>query len=174
MDIPLHLHRWERRSFDWTAAAVAGFAGGAVLMALELLWSAFAPGTAGAWRLSQMVAALLLGPEAMWSTPHVFDLGTVATALVTHYMLGIGFGLVLGFVAAGLHGDDDTITLVGMGAVFGLLLYGLNFHLMVHWFPWFAELQGVGTAIAHIVFGVTAAVLYRRLARPPTEAHRPA
>jgi hypothetical protein len=44
----------------------------------------------------------------------------------------------------------------------------------VHWFPWFAELQGVGTAAAHIVFGVTAAVLYRRLARPPTEARRPA
>jgi hypothetical protein len=167
MDMPLHLHRWERRPFDWTAAAVAGFAGGAVLMALELLWSAFAPGSAGTWHLSQLVAAL-------WATPHVFDLGTVATALVTHYVLGIGFGLVLGFAAAGLHGDENTAALVGLGAVFGLLLYGLNFHLMVHWFPWFAELQGWGTALAHVVFGVTAAVLYRRLARPPTRTHQPA
>lgn len=165
MDIPMHGPRWERRPFDWTAAAVAGLAGGAVLMALELLWSAVVPGAGGVWHTSRLVAALLLGPEVLWTSPATFDLGVVGTALVTHYVLGVGFGLLLGFVAAGFHGDDNPVALVAMGAVFGLLLYFIDFHVMLRWFPWFIELQGWATAVAHVVFGVTAAVIYRRLAR---------
>ncbi|KQV85501.1 hypothetical protein [Rhizobacter sp. Root1221] len=167
MEFPLHLHlhRWERRTPDWTAAAVAGFAGGAVLMVLELVWSGMSLGDAGPWRTSHLVAALLLGPEAMWSASPGFDAGLVVAALFTHYLLGIAFGLLLGFVATGFHYESNASAMAGIGAAFGALLYVVNFHVMVRWFPWFIELQGWPTFTAHVVFGLTAALLYWKLAR---------
>ena len=38
MDMLLGLHAWKRRETDWIAAAVAGFAAGAVLKVLDLVW----------------------------------------------------------------------------------------------------------------------------------------
>lgn len=174
MELPLqlHLHRWERRTPDWAAAAVAGFAGGAVLMMLELIWSGVSQGDAGLWRTSHLVAALLLGPEAMWSASPGFDAGLVIAALITHYLLGIAFGMVLGFVATGFHYEDNVGAMAGIGAAFGALLYGINFHLMVRWFPWFIELQGWPTFAAHLIFGVTAALLYWKLARSGSARRR--
>jgi hypothetical protein len=46
------------------------------------------------------------------------------------------------------------------------VVYTINFHLMTPVLPWFAELRGWSTLIAHLVFGVTVALLYWRLARP--------
>src|SRR6202008_2660838 len=52
MELRLRLHHWEGRSPDLLAAAVAGFAAGAVLMVLELLWSAAVRSDA-LWRVPQ-------------------------------------------------------------------------------------------------------------------------
>jgi len=172
MDIPLHLHRWQRHAFDRTAAVVAGFTGGAVMMALELLWSAVSPGAAGPWHTPHLVAALLMGPEVLWQIPYVFHPSVLVAALVTHYLLGIGFGVVLALVATGFGFDRDAPAIVALGAVFGLALYGFDFHVMVGLFPWFADLQGWPTAVAHVVFGVTAALLYHHLARRPDDTRR--
>ncbi|MEO6033039.1 MAG: hypothetical protein ABIP61_14250, partial [Burkholderiaceae bacterium] len=65
MEFPLHLHGWAQRRPDWLAAAAAGLAGGAVLMVLELLWSATRMDEAGPWRISQLVAALVMGPGVL-------------------------------------------------------------------------------------------------------------
>jgi len=165
MDIPLHLHRWVSHPFDWTAAAVAGFCGGAVLMALELMWSAVAPGVGGPWHTPYLVAALLMGPEVLWSVPYVFDPAVLVTALFTHYLLGIGFGIVLALVASGFGFDRDLPAMALLGAVFGIVVYAIDFHVLVRYFPWFTDLQGWPTAIAHVAFGVTAALLYHHLAR---------
>ena len=172
MDIPLHLHRWVRSPFDRTAAVVAGFTGGAVLMAIELLWSAVAPGAGGPWQTPHLVAALLMGPHVLWATPYVFDPGILVAALFTHYLLGIGFGVLLAGVANGFGFDRDLPAILALGAVFGLALYGMNFHVMVTFFPWFKALQGWPTAVAHVAFGVTAAALYHHLARRPDATRR--
>jgi hypothetical protein len=166
MEFPLHLHRhhWERRSPDWFAAAVAGLAGGAVLMVLELLWAA-AMDAAGPWRVSQLVAALVLGPGVLEGSAFTFAPGVVAVALLTHYALGIVFGLVLGFAASSFGREEDAWVIPYAGALFGALLYLFNFYVMVQFFPWFTELRGWPTLIAHLVFGVAVALLYRKLAR---------
>jgi hypothetical protein len=96
---------------------------------------------------------------------HVFDATVVGVALITHYVLGISFGLVLGAVIAGYHYDDDsTLSLPIVGAVFGAALYGLNFFALTEVFPWFVEMRAWGTFVCHLIFGITAAVLYGRLA----------
>jgi len=166
MELRLRLHHWEGRSPDLMAAAVAGFAAGAVLMVLELLWAGAMMGEAP-WRISQFVAALSMGPYSVLHAPaHVFDPTTVGVALLTHYVLGISFGLVLGAVVAGYHYDDDTkVSLPLIGAIFGALLYLLNFFALTEVFPWFAEMRAWGTFACHLIFGITAAELYGKLAQ---------
>jgi hypothetical protein len=164
MEHRLYLHRWERRAPDWLAAVVAGFAAGAVLMVLELAWTALA-GSDGPWRISQLVAALLLGPGTLQVSPYHFDVGVVVLALSTHYVLGVVFGMVLGFILAGFHYDTSLVAVPLIGAAFGAALYLFNFVALTQLFPWFAELRGWATFASHLVFGVSAALLYWQLAR---------
>lgn len=168
MELRLHLPRWERREPDWWAAAAAGFAAGAVLMVLEFAWAAVTSAD-GPWRVAQLVAALTLGAENTLHVPaRAFDAGIVTAALLTHYGLGVAFGLLLGRFIVGFHLDGRLGATLALGAVFGLLLYAVDFHALTTFFPWFRELRGWSSVVAHLVFGITAALLYWRLARPGT------
>lgn len=164
MDLHLPLHHWEGRQPNVGAAAVAGFAAGAVLMVIELAWAAFAGGDA-TWRTAQLVAALMLGPtDTLYGSPDVFDPGIVGVALLTHYLLGTGFGLLLGAVVAGYRIDERPGAVLVVGALLGLLLYAINFYAFTNAFPWFAELRGWRTLGAHLVFGASAGLMYVKLA----------
>lgn len=165
----LHLSTWRAGSArpDWTAAAVAGLAAGAVLMVLELFWAA-SMGDDGPWRLPHMVAAIVLGAgwlETAAARGYAFHAGVVAAALVVHYTLGVVFGLALGLLVSWLRLDGLLARMEALGAGFGVVLYLFNFHVMAQVFPWFAELQGGATLMAHLVFGISAALLYWKLAR---------
>jgi uncharacterized membrane protein YagU involved in acid resistance len=164
MDHSLHLTRWHYRRPDWLAAVVAGLAGGAVLMVLELLWTA-ATNDVGPWRASQLVAAIVLGPGVLEASAAVFQANVVGTALVTHYALGIVFGLVFGVVATGFGFERQVPAALGFGALFGALVYVFDFYGMVRFFPWFTELRGWAMGIEHLVFGMVAALLYSTLER---------
>ncbi len=171
MELGLHLHRWERREPDWMAAAVAGFAAGAVLMVMELVWAALAS-TDGPWRISQLVAAITMGPGTLLASPHSLDTSVVAVALATHYVLGVAFGMLLGFIIAGFHYDSSVLVMQVFGAVFGVLLYLFNFHVITQIFPWFVALRAWGTLVAHLIFGIVTALLYWKLARRGLGAKR--
>lgn len=160
MELHMHTHRWEQRSPDWTVAAVAGFAAGAVLMVLELLWSTLIMDTSP-WQISHMVAALVMGPDALQSAD--FNLMIVATALVTHYLLGIIFALILAALIVPFHFDSSLGMSLLTGAVFGLAMYLFNFYGMVRFFPWFIEMRGWATLLAHAIFGMTVAAMYWKL-----------
>lgn len=164
MEDRLYLHHWVRRSPDWLAAAVAGFAAGAVLMVLELAWAAL-DGNNGPWRISQLVAALLLGPGTLQASPYQFEAGVVILALTIHYALGVAFGMVLGFILAGFHYDTSLVAMTLIGAAVGAVLYLFNFYALTQLFPWFAELRGWATFVSHLVLVVSAALLYWKLAR---------
>lgn len=162
MDLHLASHHWQHRLPDWSAAAVSGLAAGAVLMVLDLLWSALITGQSP-WRTSHLIAAIMMGPNALASSE--FELGVVASALATHYVLGVVFGLALAFILAGFHWDTGRGMVAIIGAVFGLALYVFDFHVMTQIFPWFAELRGWPTLASHLLFGIVAAVLYLELNR---------
>lgn len=160
MELHMHSHRWEQRMPDWTVAAVSGFAAGAALMVLELLWSSIIMGT-NPWAMSHMVAAIVLGPDALQSTD--FGLEIVAAALVTHYVLGIILGLILAAIVVPFHFDSSMGMALLAGAVFGLAVYLFNFYGMVRFFPWFAEIRGLATLAAHVIFGMVLSVMYWKL-----------
>lgn len=164
MELHMHSHRWEARSPDWAAAAVAGFVAGALLMVLELLWTTNLMG-ATPWTISHMVAAIVMGPDTLQS--HEFSVAVVGVALLTHYLLGIAFGLLLAAIMAPFHFDSSAGMALFVGALFGLMLYLLNFYGMVRMFPWFIELRGWPNAIAHLIFGMTAAIMYWKLEGQP-------
>jgi hypothetical protein len=162
MELHMQSHHLEARVPDWPAAAVAGFVAGAVLMVLELIWAILTPG-ASPWVTSHKIAAIVLGPGALQSSD--FSIGVVALALATHYVLGIAFGIVLAAIIAPFHFDSSAGMLVLVGAVFGALIYLFDFYGMARVFPWFADMRNWETFVAHLVFGITAALMYWQLER---------
>ena len=65
--------------------------------------------------------------------------------------------------------DATTGSALLTGAVFGIVLYLVNVDVAVRLFPWLAELRGWHTLLAHVVFGIVAALLYRKLQRTRTQ-----
>lgn len=168
MDTLLSLRRPRWRATDWTAAAVSGFAAGAVLMVLDLYWSAlFNPD--GPWRISHMIAPIFLGADSLPTSGFGFSPNVVVVSLVTHYVLGIVFGLVMGWFLAQFQVDSTPGMALVAGATLGGALYLINFELLAGFFPWLVVMRGVETVAAHVVFGVVAALLYCRLKRTATE-----
>jgi hypothetical protein len=163
MELHMHSHHMEHRLPDWPAAAVSGFAAGAVVMVLELLWSSIFTDTSP-WATSHMIAAIVMGPDTLQST--TFSVGIVAVALATHYVLGIVLALILAAIIAPFHFDSSIGMVLLTGAVFGLVVYLFNFYGMVRFFSWFADMRGWATFAAHLVFGMSAAIIYWKLERP--------
>jgi len=168
MDTLMGLRGWRWRATDWAAAAVSGFAAGAVLMVLDLVWSTiYSPD--GPWRTSHMIAPIFTGADSVLTSGYQFSVGVVAIALATHYALGTVFGLIMGALLVLLKLDSSPGMAAVAGASMGLALYLINFDLMVVFFPWLVALRGVATVAAHVVFGVVAALLYCRLKRVARE-----
>jgi hypothetical protein len=168
MDTLVGSDTWKWRATDWAAAAVSGLAAGAVLMVLDLGWSAmFNPD--GPWRTSHMIAPILTGADSLAPSGYGFSLGVVAISLAIHYVLGIVFGLAMAALLVQLKLDSTPRRAMGAGAVMGCALYLINFHLLVSLFPWLTALRGADTLVAHVVFGVVAAWLYTRFRRTTGE-----
>jgi len=159
---------WKWRKTDWTAAAVSGLAAGAILMVLDLFWSAyFSPH--GPWRTSHMIAPIFTGADSVRTSGFDFSMGVVAISLATHYVLGVVFGLVMSALLVQLKLDRTPGPALSAGAIMGVLLYLINFEALVGFFPWLAAMRGADTLAAHVIFGMVAALLYCRLKRTATE-----
>lgn len=52
-----------------------------------------------------------------------------------------------------------------VGYVFGVVVYFVNFYVLASLFPWFEELRGEATFLGQLAFGVSAALVYRKLNR---------
>jgi hypothetical protein len=162
MELRMHSHRWVARQGDWTAAAIAGFGAGGILMLLELAYTAIRGGDP--WLISRMVAAMVMGWEVLQTSG--YSLSIVIAALVVHYVLGITFALMLAAIIAPFQLDSSHGMVILTGAAFGVLLYVLNFYGMSGAFSWFADLRGWPAFIGHVAFGACAAWFYRLLERP--------
>ena len=161
MKLDLNSYQGQRLP-DWAAAATAGFAAGAVLMVLELFWSALVSGNSP-WAVSHMIAAIVIGPTTLQSADFAFEV--IAIALVAHYVLGVIFGLVLAVLIAAFRLDSSAAMVAVAGAVFGLALYLLNFYGMSHFFAWLVDWRSLQALVTHLIFGMTAALFYRKLNR---------
>lgn len=149
---------------DWKAGALAGLIAGIVFAALEMLLMALVLG-ANPWTPVYMIAGIVMGAEALAATG--FALGTAVVGVLVHVVLSVLLGLAIGWL---VHRFDMGMALMA-GAVIGVAIYLVNFHVFVALFPWFAELRNWITVLNQIIFGMVAAGSYVALRKPPAE-HR--
>lgn len=156
----LHLPHLRMQQPDWIAALAAGIVAGAVLMVLSLLWSA-TDMTSHPWILARRIAAITMGQHVLGEAN--FSATIVAVMALTHYGLGVIFALILSVIVAALHLEGSLSKVVMVGALFGLALYLVNFYLLADSFPWFIDMRGGVTMLAHLIFGMLAAGVYWKL-----------
>ncbi|KVV41437.1 hypothetical protein WT27_11855 [Burkholderia territorii] len=163
MELHLQSHHWQRRMPDWLAAAVAGLAGGALVIVLEFFWSTMVLDESP-WQPTHKIAAMVMGRGAL-EQMSVFSFGIVGTALLLHYVLGAVMGMVLAAIMAPFRFDSSIGMEAVIGLAFGIAAYAWNFYVMTAVFPWFISERGSGPLLANLLFGVVTAIVYGVLER---------
>ncbi|WP_446902657.1 hypothetical protein [Burkholderia sp. YIM B11467] len=170
MELNIQSHHWQRRTPDWLAAAVAGLAGGALVIVLEFFWSTMVLDESP-WQPTHKIAAMVLGRSAL-EQMSVFSVGIVGTALILHYVLGAIMGMILAVIIAPFRFDSSVRMEAAIGLAFGIVAYVWNFYVMTAVFPWFVSERGSGPLLANLLFGVVTAVTYGMLERRKQDAMR--
>jgi uncharacterized membrane protein YagU involved in acid resistance len=146
-------------AINWKAAIIAGIVAGAIFMILEMILVPLVGG-GSPWGPPRMIAAIGMGKEVL-PPPGDFALMPVMVAMVIHFILSIIFAVILAFIiqrfSLGLA--------ILIGAIFGLLLYFINFYGFTAVFPWFAMARNAVSIFSHIVFGAAAAWIYKAMAK---------
>lgn len=150
----------ERIGIDLGRAVTAGLAAGLVFVILEMLLVATLGG-GSAWGPPRMMAAIVSGKEVLPGpdNPPTFDAGIFVTGMVVHFVLSVVLALVLAAIlyATGLTG---VAAAAGIGAIFGLAVYLINFYGFTVVFPWFENARTWITILSHLVFGAVAGAVY--------------
>lgn len=144
------------RLIPWLVAAVA--AGTLSTVVQVLLWLLFTDHwPAILFRDARLAAALLIGPSVL-PPPSTFDVTVMAVATVVHFALSLLYAVLVALLVE----RRPARRVVIVGAAFGLVLYVVNMHVFTWIFPWFAQARDWITVVAHLAFGIVAAVAYRR------------
>ncbi len=114
----------------------------------------------------RMMAAIVMGRDVL-PPPATFDLAIMMVAMMVHLGLSMVLGIVWGLVHSAL-GLSKWVA-VGVAAVFGLLLYVVNFYGFTALFPWFEMARGTVSAVGHAIFGIALAWAYSGYVRDSGE-----
>lgn len=144
----------------WKAAAWAGLISGVAFVMLEMVLVPLFMG-GSPWGPPRMIAAIVMG-KGVLPPPATFDVGVLMAAMAVHLPLSVVFTLILAWIIARF----DIGVAVLSGAVFGLILYLVNFYGFTAVFPWFAMARNWVSIFSHIMFGMIAAIAYKQLAKP--------
>jgi hypothetical protein len=144
------------------AAVVAGLVGGTVATVFQLVaWSLHGdPLPETFHRDTRFAAAIVMGRDVL-PPPATFDLRVAAAATALHFALSIVYALAI----APLVASARTPAALGIGALFGTLIFAVNMYGFTAVWPWFAATRDAITLAAHAVFGASAAIAYRLAAR---------
>lgn len=146
---------------DAPAAVAAGLIAGVVCLVLEMLMVPLFLG-GDLWAPPRMIAAIVLGDEVL-AAPLTYSAPIMFFAVMVHFLLSVFSAFVLGFIIKGRAVGPAVV----IGAVFGLVVYGVNFYAMTELFPWFVEGRSWVTVLSHVVFGAVLAWIYVFRAYPP-------
>ena len=160
MELHIQSHHWERRTPDWSPLPWP-VSGGALVIALEFVWSTLVLGSAVATDPQDRGDGD--GRSALGQMTQ-FNLEIVAMALLLHYVLGAIMGMMLAAIMAPFRLDSSVGMEAAIGLAFGIVAYGWNFYVMTAVFPWFVS-SAVPGLLANLLFGVVAAITYGRLER---------
>lgn len=144
----------------------SGLIAGAVFLVLELIMVPLFLG-ASPWGPPRMIAAILLG-EGVLPPPATFAFGVVLTAVVFHFVLSIIYAALFDWVFGGMRMGP----LIGVGVLFGLGLFLVNFFIFTGIWPWFAEARNWVTLFTHLVYGGVLAWSYKQFSSPLPENPR--
>ena len=145
---------------DFKAAVWAGIIAGVVFMALEMVLVATVGG-GSPWGPPRMIAAIGMG-KGVLPPPAAFDLGVMMVAMAIHFVLAILLGVILGLIVS--RWKLGLMASIGVGAIFGLAVYLVNFYGFTALFPWFAMARTPITLVTHVVFGIVLGWSYHALA----------
>ncbi|WP_411286526.1 hypothetical protein [Phenylobacterium sp.] len=143
---------------NWKAATWAGLIAGAVFMMMEM--GLVAATGQSPWGPPRMIAAIAMGRDVL-PPPATFDAAVLMVAMAIHMAVSVLLALVFAFLAARL----GLVMAVVAGAVFGLLIYLVNFYGMTAFFPWFAMARNAISIVSHVAFGAVLALSYKLIAR---------
>ena len=146
----------KRMPFGWSAVIGAGVIASVVFQLLEFV---LIPLTGGGrpWGPARMIAAMVMGPGALSGPAPELEMWIVA--LVVDVALAIAYTAVLSFMIRRWQLGRAIV----VGAVFGAVLYLVNFYGFTMVYPWFAIGRKGVTLFTHIAFSVTAVMAYKNL-----------
>jgi uncharacterized membrane protein YagU involved in acid resistance len=147
------------------AAIYSGLIAGLVFLILEMiLVPVFMNGSP--WAPPRMIAAIILGKDVlpMPGQPVTFDFGVIMVAMMLHFLLSVVYAFVIGWVCKSLSMSSSIL----LGAVFGLILYFVNFYGLTAIFPWFEMARNWVSIFSHLMFGVIAAYTFKKIYYPVT------
>jgi uncharacterized membrane protein YagU involved in acid resistance len=139
-----------------SSGIIAGFFFALLMMSLIPLFTG-----QSAWAPVRMVAAIVMGEHALESATAASDTSLAIVALFVHFALAILYAVILSYL---IYRLETTRALV-VGALFGLVLYAINFYAFTGLFAWFAAGRNWVSIVAHVVFGLMLAYAYKQLAR---------
>jgi CPA1 family monovalent cation:H+ antiporter len=139
---------------SWGLAAIAGVIAGIVFLALEMTLVSLLQNNSP-WAPVRMIAAIGMSSAAL-PPPAGFAVDVALVAFIIHFTLS----LVYAWALTPLIEHRRLISGTLLGALFGLVLYLVNFYLFTALFPWFAEARTSVTIVAHLIFGAVLASSY--------------
>lgn len=150
----------------WRKGAIGGLVAGLVFVMMEM---ALVPTVGGGelWGPPRMMGAIVLGSSAL-PPPATFDAGIVMVGMLVHFALSAVLGAV--FAAAAVKLKLSGVMTIGAGAVFGLIVYFVNFYGFTSIWPWFAMARNWITIASHLVFGAVLGWYCSRLVSHPAPA----
>ncbi len=146
-------------------AIKAGLISGAIFMMLEMIMVPVFMGDSP-WAPPRMIAAIILGKSVlpMPGMPVTFDFGVMMAAMMLHFIGSIIYAIIVGFLCRKLSMGISIL----IGAVFGLAIYFINFYGFTALFPWFAMARNWVSIFTHIMFGIIAAISFKKMYQPMT------
>jgi hypothetical protein len=140
---------------DWSAVIWSGLIAGLVFLIAEMGLVTLMGESP--WGPPRMMAAIVLG-EGVLPPPATFDMAIVMVAMVLHFALSLVLAAIFGLFAGSL----DLPKALAAGAVFGLVVYAVNFYGFTYFFPWFSMARNAVTIASHAIFGLVLAWTYMR------------
>lgn len=129
-----------------------------------LLWWTFWDGLPSIlYRDARFAAAIILG-QGVLPPPATLDWQVMLIATWIHFGLSIIYAIVLSCL---IHRLDikDSLIVGGLYGLYGLGIFTINMYGFVIIFPWFVETRDWITIAAHLIFGVSAAGVYKVLSK---------
>ncbi len=145
---------------DWKAVIWAAIIAGIVFMMLEMVLVATVGGGSPSGP-PRMIAAMVMG-EGVLPPPATFEMAPMLVAMLVHFTISIVYAIILGWIISSRDLNLGMSLLAG--AVFGLLLYFVNFYVFTAVWPWFEMARGTISLVAHVAYGLALGWAYRALA----------